>query len=251
MSRGVYIHKENCGCTCCKMKKRQFHSQDCLCVSCKNRRGDSHSNGCVCLSCKTYAHPKDCICNFCKATRGENTGSRNGMYGKTGANHPNFGKHWKLSDISKANIGKASARRSEEQKRKEVETRKKNGWYRNRDATIKKMSKPKTDTHLKNILRSVQSKPNCFEIRALDYLNSIHGDSFEYTGNGALVINGRSADAYSKKLNIVALFHGSYWHLVKKGFKVTEENKRSVEKIDSLPFIQAGYGVLFVWEDEI
>lgn len=108
-----------------------------------------------------------------------------------------------------------------------------------------------TDEHVRNILKSVCNRPNKFETRALNYLNIIYNNKFKYTGDGSLIINHRSADAYAKKLNTIALFHGCYWHLRKYGLEITEENKRSVEKVDSLPFTSAGYKVIFIWEDEL
>jgi len=94
-------------------------------------------------------------------------------------------------------------------------------------------------------------RPNIFEGKALNYLNTIYNNKFKYTGDCTFLINGRSPDAYSEELKTVALFHGIYWHLRKYGLEITEENKRSVEKIDSLPFTTAGYKVIFIWEDEI
>lgn len=101
------------------------------------------------------------------------------------------------------------------------------------------------------MLSACCKRPNKFETNALNYLNVIYKNKFIYTGNGSKMVNGRSADAYSKKLNTIALFHGVYWHLKIKGLKITERNKRSVEKVDSLPFTTAGYKVIFIWEDEM
>ena len=109
----------------------------------------------------------------------------------------------------------------------------------------------KDKKYAKSILLSNQSRPNIFETNALNYLNTIYDNKFKYTGDGSFMVNGRSADAYSKELNIIALFHGIYWHLKIKGLKITNKNKKIVEKVDSLPFISSGYKVIFVWEDEI
>jgi hypothetical protein len=108
-----------------------------------------------------------------------------------------------------------------------------------------------SDTHIRNVLRAGCEHPNKFETNALHYINTIYNNKFTYTGDGSLIINHRSADAYSKELNTIALFHGVYWHLRKKGLDITEENKRVVEKVDSLPFTSAGYKVIFIWEDEL
>lgn len=111
--------------------------------------------------------------------------------------------------------------------------------------------KSNRDWCIEKAMKATCRRPNKFEVRALNYLNIIYENKFKYTGNGSLIINCRSADAYSKKLNTIALFHGIYWHLKRYGLEITEENKRSAEKIDSLPFISAGYKVIFIWEDEL
>ena len=114
---------------------------------------------------------------------------------------------------------------------------------------------PRTEQHIKNLmissLKSVCARPNKFEVRALAYLNIIYDNKFNYTGDGSFIVNHRSADAYSEQLNTVALFNGVYWHLERYGFKTTEQAKGAVELIESMPFLEAGYKVIFIWEDEI
>lgn len=100
-------------------------------------------------------------------------------------------------------------------------------------------------------LKSCQAEPNKFEVKALEHLNKLFGNVFQYTGNGTLMSGGCSADAYSKELNMVALFHGYYWHLKRIGLEVNEENKRRLEANDALPFLLAGYKVIVIWEDEL
>ncbi len=117
--------------------------------------------------------------------------------------------------------------------------------------SLSHIGKKHTDEQTIKILKSVCARPNKFEVRALNYLNLIYKNKFKYTGDGSFIINHRSADAYAKELNTLALFHGVYWHLKVDGLEITEENKRSVEKVDSLPFISAGYKVIFIWEDEL
>ena len=98
---------------------------------------------------------------------------------------------------------------------------------------------------------SSQNRPNKFEIKALDYLNSFYKNPFKYCGDGSILINGRSPDAIHKQLRIIALFNGVYWHLKKYNLKVNRLNKRKCERRESLPFIKAGYKVIFLWEDEL
>lgn len=118
-------------------------------------------------------------------------------------------------------------------------------------ASQKLTGRKQSNESISKRLRSNCKRPNNFETNALNYTNSIYDNKFKYTGNGSFIVNNRSADAYSKELNTVALFHGVYWHLKIKDLEITEENKRAVEKIDSLPFISAGYKVIFIWEDEL
>lgn len=103
---------------------------------------------------------------------------------------------------------------------------------------------------LRNTLKSSSCHPNKFESRGMDYLNQIYPGKFVYTGNGTMIVNHRSADAFSKDLNTIVLFNGWYWHLKKFGLEVTDENKRAVEKVESAPFLVEGYKVMFIWEDE-
>jgi hypothetical protein len=157
----------------------------------------------------------------------------------------------KASEETKEKIGKAH-------KGKKLVFSNKEEWKRKIGVKAKlRFSNPKNREYLKSperlhkILKSIQASPNSFELKCLEHLNKIYNNSFKYVGDGSLIISGRSADAYSEELNIVCLFHGTYWHLKKYGLEITEENKRSVEKVDSLPFLSAGYRVIFIWEDEL
>ena len=95
------------------------------------------------------------------------------------------------------------------------------------------------------------ARPNKIERKVLMYLNKVNPGMFEYIGDAAVIINHRTADFLSEELKMVVLAHGYYWHLKKFGLAVTEENKRAVEKIDAIPFVAAGYKVMFIWDDEI
>ena len=104
---------------------------------------------------------------------------------------------------------------------------------------------------IRNMLKIMNARPNKFETRALAYLETIYPKMFKYTGDGSFLVNNRSADAYSRTLNTIALFNGCYWHLKIKGYSITDENKRIIERIESHPFLDAGYKVMFIWEDEL
>jgi len=114
---------------------------------------------------------------------------------------------------------------------------------------------PRTEQHQYNlttaILKSVCASPNKFEISCFDYLNKKYPNKFKYVGDGSVLINGKSPDFISEELKTVVLAHGNYWHLTLKNLEINEENKRETEKIDSSPFLKAGYKVLFIWEDEL
>lgn len=107
------------------------------------------------------------------------------------------------------------------------------------------------DTVSKKILLSLNSCPNKFEVRALVYLEKLYPGRFSYCGDGSVLINGRSADAIDPKTRTVALLNGVYWHLKKLGLAINNQNKRKRERIEACPFIEAGYKVLFIWEDEL
>jgi len=107
------------------------------------------------------------------------------------------------------------------------------------------------DRQLAKRLSAACQRPNKFEFNCMSKLKELYGNNFKYTGDGSMVVNHRSADAYSEGLKTVALFHGIYWHLKKLGLDVTEENKRLVEQADSMAFSSAGYKVIFIWEDNV
>ncbi len=259
--RGEYIrHDKECACFVCRAKNGTWvHKTECQCCSCKNKRKESHKEKCNCWACRSKRgeskknhNAEKCNCWTCKSHREGNSGEKNGMFGKTGIDSPNFGKHWIMSEEAKKKIGFASKNRPKEQIRRENETRRRNGWYKNPEETKKKMSGPKTNEHIANIIKAAQRRPNSFEVRSLAYLELVYtNNKFKYTGGGSLIVNGKSADAYSKELNTVALFNGIYWHLEKRGYKNTKENKEIVEKIEAQPFISAGYKIIFIWEDEL
>jgi hypothetical protein len=93
--------------------------------------------------------------------------------------------------------------------------------------------------------------PNNFETNSMAYVNAIYSNKVRYTGNGTLIINKRSVDAELTGTKTVFLFNGIYWHLLKYGYEITEENKRLIEAKESYPFTSVGYTVVFIWEDEL
>jgi hypothetical protein len=110
---------------------------------------------------------------------------------------------------------------------------------------------PKTVEHMRNVLKSVCTRPNKFETQCLKHLNKLYPGRFSYTGDGTCIINGRSADAMDLKTRTVVLCNGVYWHLKRHDLAVTDKNKRMIERLESEPFLRAGYQVIFLWEDEL
>lgn len=150
--------------------------------------------------------------------------------------------------ISKA---KSKSKLSEEHKAHIRETcRSEEYRKRHSEATRHAIRKPKTLNHMQNVLKAVCTRPNKFETRALAYLEYLYPNRFIYSGDGTCIINNRSADAIDLKSKTVVLFHGIYWHLIKKRLEITEQNKRHIESMDSEPFLSAGYSVIFIWEDD-
>lgn len=142
-----------------------------------------------------------------------------------GDKHPHFGKTYSRERVERG-----------------IQTRRehdiKNGYHHSPQSVLKMLS-------------SAGSHPNKFETNALNYLNTVYPNKFKYTGDGTMIINNRSADAYSEELNTIALFNGYYWHLKKFGFEVNDKAKGAVQLIEAMPFVTAGYRVIFIWEDEL
>jgi hypothetical protein len=118
-------------------------------------------------------------------------------------------------------------------------------------AVWSKYSETERSDRIKKVLASTQATPNKFEFKCMEHLNRLFPGKFKYTGDGSFMVGGHSADAYSEELNTVALFHGVYWHLRKKGLEINEDNKRTVSANDACPFIFAGCKVIIIWEDEL
>lgn len=161
------------------------------------------------------------------------------------------GKKKSSDHCKKIGLSRIGRKWSEESIEKRTKTRSENTKKRGYYFPASHIEKLKSKEHLSKVLHACCRRPNKFEFQALDYLNHLYTNKFKYTGNGTLIVNGRSADAYSEELNTIALFHGYYWHLKRNGLEVTKENKAMVELKDSKPFIDAGYKVILIWEDEL
>jgi G:T-mismatch repair DNA endonuclease (very short patch repair protein)/AraC-like DNA-binding protein len=114
-----------------------------------------------------------------------------------------------------------------------------------------KKGKKQSEETIKKKLAAVCASPNKFEQKCQEFLNKLYPNKFKYVGDGSILISGRSPDFINEELKTVVLANGCYYHLSIKNLEITEENKRVIEKYEALPFLSAGYKVLFVWEDEI
>jgi hypothetical protein len=128
--------------------------------------------------------------------------------------------------------------------------KKRNQEYCDRlSAIMKEVVKKRKPEHIQKFLSKMCARPNCNELRGLQYLESIYPGKFKYCGDGSVLINGKSPDAISEELHTVVLFHGTYFHL--KGEEVNDFNKYLTEQVDQLPFREAGWNVIVLWEDEL
>ena len=112
----------------------------------------------------------------------------------------------------------------------------------------KKEAKRRKEIWLRKVLAKVCCRPNNFEKKCGEKLSELFSDNFKYCGDGSILINGKSPDFISEKLQIVVLCNGLYWHLGKFGLKDTLENRIKAELRESSPFIKVGYEVWFIWE---
>lgn len=78
-------------------------------------------------------------------------------------------------------------------------------------------------------------RPNKAELKLLAILEPF---SFEYVGNGQLIIGGKSPDFWNGDHKLIELY-GDYWH----------RGEDSQKRVDY--FANYGYGCLVIWEDEL
>lgn len=107
------------------------------------------------------------------------------------------------------------------------------------------------EKRIKALFKAFCKKPNNFEIACSKFLDKLFPGEYKYTGDGSFFINNKSPDFISNKHRIVILCNGIYWHLLKYGFDDTNQNRKQIEIKESVPFLEAGYDVLFIWENEL
>ena len=115
----------------------------------------------------------------------------------------------------------------------------------------KNAGKKQSREHIMKRLAKIQVSPNNFEQRCFQYLERIYPGRFKYVGDGSILVCNRSCDFIDMENKIVVLCNGVYWHLGQFDLATTDKNKRLKEKIEMIPFIEADYRVIFLWEDEI
>lgn len=93
--------------------------------------------------------------------------------------------------------------------------------------------------------------PNNFELKVFDFLRGSFPRRFRLTADNSFVVGERFPDFVDEENNIVVLANGIYWHLMKNGLEVNEENKRLCEEEEIIPYLKAGFDVWFIWEDSI
>lgn len=213
-------HKPGCSCGVCKAKRGERSGASHPCTGTTLSKEHKIALRKANVGGHLNKHKKNCQCSFCKGARGETKG-------RIWLHDPVSGQEKVVMPL-------------------EEQTLLKQGFVRGKSSNH-------IQNNLKSMLKSSFQFPNNFEIKALEYLNSIGIGNFAYTGDGSCIINGKSVDALSTETKSVALFHGLYYHWTKYHPKViiTEQDRRSIEKVDSLPFLANGYKVIFIWEDEL
>lgn len=105
-----------------------------------------------------------------------------------------------------------------------------------------------------NLLQTRPHLPNKFEQECGKMLNELHPDfKFKYAGNGKLIVLDKYVpDFVDPKNKVIVLANGLYWHLTRKQKQLNHSDlrKMEIEAVEKAPYEQAGYKVIFVWEDE-
>lgn len=164
--------------------------------------------------------------------------------------------------ISESNKGKPQPFSFREKLSKALKGKKQSPeWILKRSLAMRGKNKNISRKHLKNILKAIQASPNKFESQCLQYLNKKYpSEEFKYCGEGSFLIENRSPDFINKKLNIVVLAQGDYYHcnpkiyplnyynrwLKKTAQEIQEKDKQTIEL-----FKNRGYTVIVLWEKDI
>ena len=151
--------------------------------------------------------------------------------------------------ISKALTGRKGISPSIEIRKKLSDAIKAQGW---KGKTLEeRWDKETAERAKRKMIKSSGIHPNKFEVKCMEILESAYPGKFSFTGDGTIWISVKNPDALDPKNRIVVEFNGLHWHLDKYGYKRTEANKRIVETKEAKPYLDAGYKIIFIWEDEV
>lgn len=106
------------------------------------------------------------------------------------------------------------------------------------------LSHPKTETHLKNLLKSIKNRvipvPNSQEILLNTILEEHFLGQWKFVGDGKAIIGGKCPDFINTdgRKDVIELF-GDYWH----------KNDNPQNRIEH--FKKYGYSTLIIWEHEL
>jgi len=109
--------------------------------------------------------------------------------------------------------------------------------------------KKHSEESLRKMLKTVNRRPNKFEIRVKHYLDEQFPNEWKYCGDGSVIINGHCPDFInSNGQKKIILANGVFWHAGCN--KPSSSLKKEVELMESKPYNEFGFKVWFIWEDD-
>lgn len=96
--------------------------------------------------------------------------------------------------------------------------------------------------------KALKCRPNKFEMCIMNFLEKNFPSVWKYCGDGSVILNGKCPDFINingKKQVILA--NGIHWHSEIRNASLT---RIEIESLESIPYHELGYGVLFIWEDD-
>lgn len=115
-----------------------------------------------------------------------------------------------------------------------------------REASIKRWENPEyRNKVIIGTIAALNKKPNQKEMQLDSILQNHFPKTYEYTGNGKLVIGGMIPDFFNVngRKDVIELF-GDYWHTIKNRWKDNELGK-------IMAYNSLGYRCLVIWEHEL
>lgn len=142
-----------------------------------------------------------------------------------------------------------------------IESRRKNGWFKNLEGTKKRMSQKhkkitnsgrykkghketeeQRDKRIKKSIKGLKIKPNKPEKIMINIIRE-NNFPFNFVGDGQVIIGGFNPDFLSRNPKHIIEFFGDYWHNLPR---YKDLDKRRLET-----YKKYGYKVLVVWEHEL